>query len=335
MTTTAETGLLELGKLDPVELYTNDGVSQILQRITRDAKSIVIDISSERGRKECASVAHKISRAKTALDDMGKELVSEWKEKSKAVDNERKRLRDTLDALRDEVRKPLTDWEDKEKLRVENHNTVLTWLTTEATLFQGQPTTVAIRERLAQVQKESARDWEEFTARATAATAEAIAKLTTQLTAREKFDADQVELARLRQESEARAQKEREEAIAAAAAQKAKDEAEAKARKLAEQAQREKDAAAAQLKAAEAARVEAEKRAKEAEKAAAEKAKREAEAKAKAEADALSKREADKAHRKRIADEISKAITMYTDASVPQLVEALMDGKIPHVKVIF
>ena len=58
-------------------------------------------------------------------------------------------------------------------------------------------------------------------------------------------------------------------------------------------------------------------------------------AKAQAEANALAKREADKAHRKRIADEISTAITMYTDASVSQLVEALMDGKIPHVHVQF
>ena len=50
---------------------------------------------------------------------MGKGLVSEQKAEIKRVDAIRKHARDTLDELKVRIRKPLTDWEEAEKLRQE------------------------------------------------------------------------------------------------------------------------------------------------------------------------------------------------------------------------
>ena len=64
-------------------------------------------------------MAYKVARSKTTLDDIGKELVAGWKDQAKEVDANRKLARETLDALKIKVRKPLTDWEEKEAKRIE------------------------------------------------------------------------------------------------------------------------------------------------------------------------------------------------------------------------
>jgi len=100
-----------------LEIFQCDKAEELINRIESEARSIVPDLTTDKGRKAVASTARKVSTSKVALDNMGKELVSEWKAKSKGVDAERKLIRDRLDALRDEIRQPLTDWEDAEKLR--------------------------------------------------------------------------------------------------------------------------------------------------------------------------------------------------------------------------
>ena len=103
-----------------LDIFTSDNVEKLIGDVESEVRSIVCDVTTAKGRKEIASLAHKVSRSKTALDALGKDLVSDWKTKTKAVDSERKQIRDRLDALRDEVRKPLTDWEEEEKQRIEN-----------------------------------------------------------------------------------------------------------------------------------------------------------------------------------------------------------------------
>ena len=68
-------------------------------------------LNTEKGRKQYASMARKVSSFKTALDGMGKDLVDELKDVPKKVDAERKRIRELLDQWRDDVRKPLDDWQ--------------------------------------------------------------------------------------------------------------------------------------------------------------------------------------------------------------------------------
>jgi hypothetical protein len=76
-------------------------------------------VETAKSRKAIASMAYKVSQSKTILDNAGKDLVSEAKAKIKKIDMARKYSRDFLDSLRDEVRKPLTDWEEAEKEKEE------------------------------------------------------------------------------------------------------------------------------------------------------------------------------------------------------------------------
>lgn len=100
-----------------LEVYSCDGIEDMISKIEKHARSIAPDLSTAKGRKAVASNAAQVSRSKTALDALGKNLVSGWKDKAKSVDVERKLMRDRLDDLRDEVRQPLNDWE-KEQIAI-------------------------------------------------------------------------------------------------------------------------------------------------------------------------------------------------------------------------
>ena len=105
-----------------VAFSTDGGINSIIEQITTQAreKARNLDAETPKGRKELASIAYSVSKTKTWLDEQGKNFVSEAKSKIKVVDNERKAVRDQLDLLRDEIRKPVTDFEDAERKLLEN-----------------------------------------------------------------------------------------------------------------------------------------------------------------------------------------------------------------------
>jgi colicin import membrane protein len=103
---------------DALVVFGGDNVSKILADLEGEVRSVVPDLSTAKGRKEIASLAYKVSQSKTALDGLGKNLVADWKEKAKAVDSERKEIRDRLDALRDDIKAPLVEWQRVEDEKV-------------------------------------------------------------------------------------------------------------------------------------------------------------------------------------------------------------------------
>jgi len=117
----SNTALVAIEKINPLQLFTQDGVEPLLEKITAEVKSFKTNITTAKGRKDVATLANKVARSKTLLDGMGKDLTAEWKAKSKVVDESRKKIRDELDELKVVARKPLTDWEASEKKRVEKH----------------------------------------------------------------------------------------------------------------------------------------------------------------------------------------------------------------------
>lgn len=114
-----EKGLVSIEKINPVAVFADGGIDRILKEIEQKATELNPDISTSKGRKEVASTAYKVSQSKTILDGLGKDLVADWKAKAKIVDESRKKARAFLDALRDRVRQPLTEWEAAEAARVE------------------------------------------------------------------------------------------------------------------------------------------------------------------------------------------------------------------------
>ena len=115
-----EIQVLEQNSNAIVEAFKVDGGAQSLfDRIAEQARSVVPDLSTDKGRKAIASMARKVASSKTAFDAHGKELKEQYTVITSKIDADRKLFRDQCDALRDEIRKPLTDWENAEKDRVE------------------------------------------------------------------------------------------------------------------------------------------------------------------------------------------------------------------------
>lgn len=352
------TEVLELTELPPAEtalqIYqTPNGLDPYIERIRQEVTGHAPNLKTDKGRKEIASRAFKVRKIKTALDSLGKEQVDRLKEIPKLIDAERKRMRDELDALADEVRKPLTEWEEAEANRIAMHRNGLESMASQAREV-GALNSDALRLRIESVEAEIiGESWEEFEAEAHRVKAKALEILNAALAERQKYEAEQAELVELRRKQAEQEQKDREAEIARQAANKARADAEAKAQAERDAAaKREADAKAATERAeqeraeaierqkqaearAEAEKLAAEQRAKDAAEAARQaEIKRQADEKAAAEA-AQRKREADIAHKASINN---AALAAFIENGLPdecakQAVILIAKGLIPAIRI--
>ncbi|HCU1204104.1 TPA: hypothetical protein OUG09_000090 [Klebsiella pneumoniae] len=328
--------LVVIEKNNAMAVFTNnDQLDPLIEAIEKEARSLVPDVTTKKGRDAIASMAHKVARSKTYIDNAGKDLVAELKALPKQIDESRRVVRERLDALKDEVRRPLTEWEaEQERIKAEE---AMNALHVEALAMN-----------------------EEFD-RQLAARIESDHEMA--LLMNDAFDREQAE-----KKAEAERQRiAREEEIKRLAEEKAKREA-------AEQAQREIDAAAAREREAilakeraERERIEAQQRAEREQREAAERAEREKQAAVEAErrkaqeeadrirreaeqreqarlaeekrkADEQARREADVKHRKAVGTEIVKALMANTSLTRDQAIEvltAVKDGRIPHTGISY
>jgi len=92
---------------------------QILAEVEARARGELDGVTAETaaGRKLLKSVPYRVTRAKVALDDLGKELVADLRAKVKSVDERRRDARTKLGAPKLELRDPLTQW-DAEQARI-------------------------------------------------------------------------------------------------------------------------------------------------------------------------------------------------------------------------
>ncbi len=332
-----------------------NGLDPYLQQIRAEIDAFVPDVSTKKGRDAIASIAHKVARSKTALDNVGKELVAELKEIPKKIDAERKRMRDTLDAWKDEVRAPLNEWEQAEADRVARHTDRIDWLRNRDDQV-AELSAAEIQGRIADTEAvEVGPEWEEFEAEAHRVKAATLTTLQLALTKRQAYEAEQAELERLRAEAAQREQKEREERIAREAAEQAQREAEQRAQAEREAAvRREAEARAAaerrelELKLAaeraERERVEAQQRAEQAERdaearaerAAAAERQRQADEQARQEAEARA-READIAHKTAVLTSIKEAFMSagVTEEQAKAIINMIRKGEVPSVSITY
>jgi hypothetical protein len=332
-----------------------NGLDPYLQQIRAEIDAFVPDVSTKKGRDAIASIAHKVARSKTALDNVGKDLVAELKEIPKKIDAERKRMRDTLDAWKDEVRAPLNEWEQAESARVTKHQDCIDWLRDSATVF-AEESSEDIQLRIDQVEAvDVGASLEEFEAEAHRVKASSLATLRGALAARQKHEAELAAIAKFQAEQAEREQKEREERIAREAAEQAKREAEQRAQAEREAAvRREAEAKAAaerrelELKLAaeraERERVEAQQRAEQAERdaearaerAAAAERQRQADEQARIEAEAKA-READIAHKTAVLTSIKEAFmgAGITEEQAKAIINMIRKGEVPSVSITY
>ena len=111
-----ENGLIVLENLVPENIFKEGGCRPILEAIVREVGKHIPDVTTAKGRKEVASLAHKVAQSKTFLDNMGKDVKEKYKAIIDPIDKERKTIRDELDALKEQVRMPLTAYEEEQAI---------------------------------------------------------------------------------------------------------------------------------------------------------------------------------------------------------------------------
>jgi len=222
-------------------IYVAGGLGRFLEAVTAEVTAEVPDLSTRKGRERIASLAAKVSKSKSAVEKPGRDYLKRLKEMPKMVEAELREFVNAMDALRDSTRQPLTDWEKAEDARVDKHNDAIEHIRLLSIDLDGI-TAEDLTDRVEKLEAIALGDsWEEFEAEAARAKDKALGVLRAALTARQQYEAEQLELARLRQEKEARDKKDNEDRIAREAAERATREAE-------EKAQRERDAEAQRVR---------------------------------------------------------------------------------------
>lgn len=282
-----------------VALFTEgQGVAELLADIRQKATSLVPDITTAKGRKEIASVAHAVARTKTYLDGLGKEQTDKFKEIPKRIDANRKQIRDTLDALKDEVRAPLTQYEAAEEARVAALQSRLARLNELGSSASIEIAAADLQVMLQEVEQNALDDsWKELLPQATVAKELATKRLGEALAARQKYEVEQAELEQLRQKQAEQDRIDRERLIAEQAAEQARREEENRQRLEREAAQHREQEAQRQAQVAQQAAEQARRDSE-----AAELARQQAEANAARQAEEAAARAAEQ-ERQRIADE--------------------------------
>lgn len=327
--------LIVIPKETALEVFTTaKGIDPIIEKIKAEALSMVPDTSTKKGRDAIASNAAKVSRSKTYLDGIGKELVDKLKEQPKLIDAERKRVRDTLDALRDEVRKPLTEWEEREKQRVNYIKEIIN----DLKFIPDQASSADFKNQLSELKKIEIDDtFEEFKADAALAKMDTIEALEILIEKTVREENEKAELERLRKESEERERIEREARLIKEAEERAKKQAEESAQKIINDAKLAEERAKAQaFEAQERERIAKEQEAAKLEAAIKAENMRIAEQQA-AIKQAEEKRQADLKHRSNVINQAAKSLAElgYDYDLCEEIISAIAENKVHNVSIRF
>jgi hypothetical protein len=219
-------------------IYVKGGLSQFFDAVKEEVSTQVPDLKTAKGRERIASLAAKVSKSKVAVEKPGREYLKRLKEMPKVVEEELRTFVSAMDALRDETRKPLTDWEAAETARKDAHVDAVQAIHDYCDVAEGT-TAAALLESITAVEAIQIDDkWEEFEIEASRAKESTLTKLRREFVARQQYEAEQAELLRLRAEAEAQAQRDHDAEIARAAAEQARIEAEQRAQAERESAAR-------------------------------------------------------------------------------------------------
>lgn len=250
-------GAVLTGKVDP------DAYVAAL-RASVEAKGLTPDTRT--GLDQLKSEAYDLRRLKASIDNRGKEMTEHWRKQTAVVNAARKVINEKLDGLIEEVRAPVTKWEEAERVRKAEADRIIATLEA-AKLVRFGETSETVQARLEEIRGMNLND-EVLGPRLEMAEdlkAEVVAELSKAVTDLAAQEAQAAELERLRREkaeAEARAEKEAAERLAeqqrqereraeqeriAKAAEEAAEAERRKAQEAAEQAERERQQAAQQL----------------------------------------------------------------------------------------
>lgn len=306
----SEFSLETVQTLDLPSLFEKpEAVKGLLDQLEAHVRAIPTDPTTDKGRQEIKSLAYKVSRSKTLLDGAGKEKGDKARLFLNKINAVRRDIVSRLDALRDEVRQPVTDYENREKERVDRIRLALNEII-RADLSDVPIEAVScedIEESLAGISSlYQATAWDEFAGEAGKAFEKTKSALEERLARRREYDAEVMKREQAAREEAARQQAERDAEIARLAEERAREDERRKA------AEREA-AILREHERAEAARIAEEERIRAAEERAAR----------------------DRENQRRINSEIVQGLQ---DAGLSRensisVMKLIVSGKVPHVSV--
>ncbi len=234
---------------DALQGFFTDGknLKKLYAIIERKAKALVADPTTKEGASQVKSAARQLASVKTKIDNLGKQVVAELKNLPKVIDCNRKEFRESMEALQEEIRRPVTEIEERRDRIVSVKETHAACMSLDSE---------GLAAKISELEKEqetvTPETWKESYEEAAAAYRGEISALETMKAAAEKREEDARRLAELEAQKAEAERIIRENRLKEEAAKRAKEEAEAKA--AAEKARMEREKEEAERRAAEAER---------------------------------------------------------------------------------
>ena len=368
--TQATQQLIVLEKLNPVDLFKPNGLDTVLKEIDEKARSVILaGIDTKQDRDNIRAIAAKVGSTKSTLQKIGTKYTETMRAAVKESNAERDRGVDFLQSLQNDIREPLTEYEEAKKQRIDDADAAIEKLSDCATFaddYANPSDSETIKTRIDELNLRyenlsfsgfSEDDEQKYKNRADHIYNQTRRSLARKLEQELQHEADKAELAELRASQEKQRKKDEDDKIRQEAADKAKTEAEEKARieressekaaadrlaagkEKSDRIEREKKETDEKLKKAEQDRIAATNKA-ESDKAAAVQAEKDrADAEKLREKQEAEKREANKKHRAKINNAVKDALVnnnVGLNNEVAQLVvEAIARGGIPHVTISY
>ena len=202
-------------------LYVAGGLDPYYQQIRQQVLSEVPDLTTKKGIARVKSLASMVASSKVAVEKPGREYLRQLKEMPKVIEEELRDWKQKMDQLRDEVRQPVTEMEEKESARIAelderlNKIRLLKGAVEFTTTYQSS---TAINGFISELESIVIDDsWQEYKDRAAMAKEAAKVELDKALQTALTFEAQQAEITRLKAEQEEKDRIQREEQIAAQA----------------------------------------------------------------------------------------------------------------------
>ena len=111
--------LLVIEREDALKAFTDEqAFDAMFNQIKTLAQQVEVDLTTDKGRKAHKSFCFKIRKTKARINDVRTDLTEDMRKQIAAINERGKDMVERLEELHDEVRKPLTEWEEAEKARL-------------------------------------------------------------------------------------------------------------------------------------------------------------------------------------------------------------------------
>lgn len=189
--------LEELKALPAADFFSKHDLDKVVTLAHAEFKNETVDVSTKTARDIIIANAFKFSTVKSAFVAKANEQTEEWKKKTKEVNTKRDNFITAMDKLRDETRKPVTDWEDADEKRQNAHKAAFAELS-QLSIILPTITSDELRERLVNLKPYQDRDWEEYAKDAAPKLIQTEEFLTSTLDLTVQAESDRAELAKMK-----------------------------------------------------------------------------------------------------------------------------------------